>query len=788
MENNSFSNKIEDYQISNLLGKGGFASVYKARCRLTGIQVAIKMIDKKMLQSSGMKNRVQQEIAIHSRLRHPSILQLYTFFEDAQYVYLVLELCDNGELQHYIKQKELSEFEVSNIMRQVVEGIKYLHSYSILHRDISLSNLLLTRDMHVKIADFGLATQLTRPDEKHMTMCGTPNFISPEVASRSSHGLAVDIWGLGCLLYTLLVGKPPFDTQNVKSTLTRVVMDTYSIPAHLSPEAKDLINALLQKNPKDRIGLDQILDHPFLKRSLVMMTHDSGIHTMSSRRDSAFNDGSYSSNFYSRKASSDCCPSTVPYITSRLAHSLEQVNFYDQHCHNEQNQALCVENTDQNTSCSCRSVCKGHANKYSYQEICPSASQCNGSCHHLNDPGGGHAPQSVLTNLPFKSPSLPLESTNCLTGNGKSASPYSMPSYAMSHTSQTRPGDTFKKENLEQLCSLRLLPTKHQTNNAVLSILNDGEVVIEFIKRRGSKKKEMVCEVMRISPDGARVILYEPESGRGCPAGQEPTPVPLAGADHIFSINNLPEKHWKKYMYAHKFVNLVKAKTPKVTYYSDKAKGLLMENLKDFEASFYEGGKVTYSTTGGVTLIDSSGRKYDFKNSDDCHSLTGTLELMWNHSHELFDHCLLLEKTISLMNSNDFPIIVGRRPISVVNYSDKENHSRTAPAFMASFNSTAPGTSFGTNVSRERKVVVPGVGTATQLSNGEIKVKYHDGSQLWVDGKHIRHQYHRDGQIVRYTVGGSLPEDILEKFQHMLKAIEQFRPSPLSTKKIHNFR
>lgn len=102
-----------------------------------------------------------------------------------------------------------------------------------------------------------------------MTMCGTPNFISPEVASRGSHGLEADVWGLGCLLYTLLVGAPPFDTQAVKSTLTRVVMANYKLPNYLSLEAKDLISSLLQKNPKDRIQLDQILDHPFIKRSKV---------------------------------------------------------------------------------------------------------------------------------------------------------------------------------------------------------------------------------------------------------------------------------------------------------------------------------------------------------------------------------------------------------------------------------------------------------------------------------------------------------------------------------------
>lgn len=100
-------------------------------------------------------------------------------------------------------------------------------------------------------------------------MCGTPNFISPEVASRGSHGLEADVWSLGCLLYTLLVGSPPFDTQGIKSTLTRVVMASYKLPSYLSPEAKDLIDSLLQKNPKDRIKLEQILEHPFIKRNSV---------------------------------------------------------------------------------------------------------------------------------------------------------------------------------------------------------------------------------------------------------------------------------------------------------------------------------------------------------------------------------------------------------------------------------------------------------------------------------------------------------------------------------------
>lgn len=227
---------IEKYDVNwqRPLGKGGFATVYKARCKNTNNYVAIKMIDKEKMHKSGMANRVRQEVTIHSQLKHPSILELFTFFEDVNFVYLVLELAHNGELHRYLRdhKKIMNEIEAATILKQVVDGLLYLHSHRIVHRDISLSNLLLTADMKVKIADFGLATLDQPGGEKHMTLCGTPNYISPEVASRASHGLAVDVWGLGCLLYTLLVGKPPFDTDAVKSTLARVVNVDFTVSVY----------------------------------------------------------------------------------------------------------------------------------------------------------------------------------------------------------------------------------------------------------------------------------------------------------------------------------------------------------------------------------------------------------------------------------------------------------------------------------------------------------------------------------------------------------------------------
>ncbi|XP_067880404.1 serine/threonine-protein kinase PLK4 [Heterodontus francisci] len=260
--------KIKDFKVLTLLGKGSFACVYRAKSVSTGLEVAIKMIDKKAMHKVGMVQRVRNEVEIHCQLKHPSILELYNYFEDNNYVYLVLEMCHNGEMSRYLKNRKasFSEDEARHFMHHIVTGMLYLHSHGILHRDLTLSNLLLTSDMNIKIADFGLATQLKMPNEKHFTMCGTPNYIAPEIATHSAHGLESDVWSLGCMFYTFLVGKPPFDTDTVKNTLNKVMLADYEMPMFISNEARDLIYQLLRKNPADRISLSGVLDHSFMMK------------------------------------------------------------------------------------------------------------------------------------------------------------------------------------------------------------------------------------------------------------------------------------------------------------------------------------------------------------------------------------------------------------------------------------------------------------------------------------------------------------------------------------------
>ncbi|KAI3659895.1 hypothetical protein MP638_003395 [Amoeboaphelidium occidentale] len=268
-------NSRDDFEFLQLLGKGGFGYVYQALHRKTGKQVAVKMINKRKIKEAGMLQRVRKEIEIQQQLQHPSILELHGFFEDDNYVYLVTELCEGGELYRFLQQKRrrpdeklgcLSEPEARGLMIQVVNGLLFLQSKGILHRDLKLSNLLLTKSLDVKIADFGLAVQLSQMhSSEQKTMCGTPNFVSPEMLSRQPYGLASDVWALGCLFYTLLCGRTPFESDEVKETLMKVQKAEYEIPGHVSEEARDLITKMLRKNPNDRIPLAFILSDPFFK-------------------------------------------------------------------------------------------------------------------------------------------------------------------------------------------------------------------------------------------------------------------------------------------------------------------------------------------------------------------------------------------------------------------------------------------------------------------------------------------------------------------------------------------
>ena len=208
------------------------------------------------------------EIKIHRSLHHNHIVGFEHFFEDAENVYILLELCQNQSLNELLRRrKRLHEIEVQCYINQICSAVKYLHSHRVIHRDLKLGNLFLNDRMEVKIGDFGLATKLEFDGERKRTICGTPNYIAPEVLEgKQGHSYEVDVWSLGVIIYTLIIGKPPFETSDVKTTYKRIRMNAYSFPENvpITDSARDLITKILNNDPTKRPTIDEILSHEFI--------------------------------------------------------------------------------------------------------------------------------------------------------------------------------------------------------------------------------------------------------------------------------------------------------------------------------------------------------------------------------------------------------------------------------------------------------------------------------------------------------------------------------------------
>ncbi|XP_010156222.1 PREDICTED: serine/threonine-protein kinase PLK1, partial [Eurypyga helias] len=167
------------------------------------------------------------------------------------------------------RRKALSEPEVRYYLRQIILGCQYLHSHRVIHRDLKLGNLFLSDDMEVKIGDFGLATKVEFDGERKKTLCGTPNYIAPEVLDKKGHSFEVDIWSIGCIMYTLLVGKPPFESSCLKETYIRIKKNEYTIPKHISPVAANLIQKMLRSDPATRPTIDELLNDEFFTSGYI---------------------------------------------------------------------------------------------------------------------------------------------------------------------------------------------------------------------------------------------------------------------------------------------------------------------------------------------------------------------------------------------------------------------------------------------------------------------------------------------------------------------------------------
>jgi polo-like kinase 1 len=258
------------YTLKKLLGRGAYAQCYLAAIE-SGESYAMKIVRLRDLKSRKVQEKLESEIAIHSSLDHANVVRMYRTFRGDEYVFMVLELCERGALDALLKRNgKLKEHYVTKFIRQTVGGLMYLHNQmGVVHRDLKLGNLFLDARLNVKIGDFGLSAVI-RDGEKKITMCGTPNYIAPEVlfGKASGHSFEADVWSLGVIIYTLLVGVPPFQKKNVEEIYKMIKLNSYIFPpdCNLSSEAIDLISQILNTNPLERPSLEQILSHRFLNK------------------------------------------------------------------------------------------------------------------------------------------------------------------------------------------------------------------------------------------------------------------------------------------------------------------------------------------------------------------------------------------------------------------------------------------------------------------------------------------------------------------------------------------
>ncbi|XP_045160377.2 serine/threonine-protein kinase PLK1-like isoform X1 [Mercenaria mercenaria] len=258
------SNTDTTYLRGKLLGKGGFARCYEMLDLNSNIIYAGKIISKHRISKPHQRQKIMREVELQRNLKHRNVVEFHSFFEDEENVYIVLENCNRKSLVYMLKhRKTLTEPEVRYYMGQLVDGVKYIQEHDIIHRDLKLGNMLLNDDMDVKIADFGLATRVEFEGEKKMTVCGTPNYIAPEVLQKRGHSYEADTWALGCVMYALLVGHPPFETATLKETYIRITENRYSIPDWISPQARNLITKCLTNEPELRPSLNNILTDDF---------------------------------------------------------------------------------------------------------------------------------------------------------------------------------------------------------------------------------------------------------------------------------------------------------------------------------------------------------------------------------------------------------------------------------------------------------------------------------------------------------------------------------------------
>lgn len=260
---------FSSFDILETLGSGTFGKVFKVRLRSNGKIYAMKIINKKYLIRNQQLRYAVTECNVLKQAQHPFIINLHYAFQTPDHLYMILDYCPGGDLAFHIVRNLFEEDEARFFIAELILAVEHLHEMDIIYRDLKPENILIDEEGHIKLADFGLAKENVSDNKIAQSFCGSPAYLAPEMVNRRGVGKSADIYGIGAVLYEMISGTPPFYAHDIKTMYNNISNNNIMLLDFFSDELKDLLRLLLNKDPKNRIGVsnkkDDIKDHPFFE-------------------------------------------------------------------------------------------------------------------------------------------------------------------------------------------------------------------------------------------------------------------------------------------------------------------------------------------------------------------------------------------------------------------------------------------------------------------------------------------------------------------------------------------
>ena len=261
-----------DFDEMKVLGKGSFGKVLLVRYKKNQKLYAMKILKKAVIMKNNEEIHTKTERKILAKINHPFIVSLYFAFQDEKKLYLITEFMQGGELFYHLhRERFFSNERTQFYAAEIVLALDHLHKNNCIYRDLKPENVLLDKDGHIKLADFGLSKiMLEKNKAKAFTLCGTPDYLAPEILEDKGYDKTVDWWSLGALIYEMLVGYSPFKMKKGEQLNIEKYKQPVPLHNHFTPEAKMIITDLLVVEPSKRLGYgsngtENIKKHPFFK-------------------------------------------------------------------------------------------------------------------------------------------------------------------------------------------------------------------------------------------------------------------------------------------------------------------------------------------------------------------------------------------------------------------------------------------------------------------------------------------------------------------------------------------